>query len=373
MVLSQTPVSQPQEPTPWNAIFARLLLRWYDKHGRKDLPWQKDPSPYRVWISEVMLQQTQVSTVIPYYERFMARFPDVIRLAAASEDEVLHLWTGLGYYSRARNILRTARIVVETYRERFPDTVSELEKLPGIGRSTAGAIIALANNQRAAILDGNVKRVLARYFAIDGYPGKSAVSKQLWLIAEALLPARRARDYTQAIMDLGATICARSNPSCQACPLARDCLARQTDSISSYPGKRARKPLPVRSRYLFIIRNQQNEILLLKRPQAGLWAGLWSFPECDVPDYESNPAEFLNSWGELMQEPVHLPVQRHTFTHFHLDARPVELTVSSSGAKTRKKSQQLWFQPGNQPEIGLSNAVVRLLHLDKRSSEREKA
>ncbi|MDA0977532.1 MAG: A/G-specific adenine glycosylase, partial [Proteobacteria bacterium] len=295
---------------PANA-FADRLLDWFDSHGRKDLPWQLEISAYRVWVSEIMLQQTQVATVIPYFERFLARFPTVDRLAAANQDEVLHLWTGLGYYARARNLHKAAQQVMTDYNGEFPQTLEELTALPGIGRSTAGAILSICFGVRAPILDGNVKRVLTRVFAIEGWPGQAAVQKQLWAKADELTPSTRVADYTQAIMDLGALICRRSSPDCGACPFESDCLARQEDRIKAFPGSKPRKALPVRSTCMMVIQGKDG-VLLEKRPPTGIWGGLWSLPESDEPE------AFLEQHGLQATEIASLAPFRHSFTHYHL-------------------------------------------------------
>ncbi|MBS0396359.1 MAG: A/G-specific adenine glycosylase, partial [Proteobacteria bacterium] len=241
------PVPSPApEPGPDAASFATRLLAWYERHGRHDLPWQRDRSPYRVWVSEVMLQQTQVATVIPYYERFMGRFPDVAALAAAPLDEVLHHWSGLGYYARARHLHRAAACLVAEHGGELPASVEALTALPGIGRSTAGAILALARDERHPILDGNVKRVLARWFGIEGFPGQPRVAALLWELSERVTPSRRAADYTQAVMDLGATLCTRSRPRCSECPVGADCVAQATGRVASLPVPRAARARPVR-------------------------------------------------------------------------------------------------------------------------------
>ena len=263
--------------------FARRLLAWFDLHGRKDLPWQQAISPYRVWVSEIMLQQTQVKTVIPYFENFMARFPAIHDLAAASQDEVLHHWTGLGYYARARNLHKTAKIIVADHEGEMPLTVDALVSLPGIGRSTAGAIVSICSGRRAAILDGNVKRVLARHFAIEGWPGSTAAVKSLWAKAEELTPVDRVADYTQAIMDLGATVCTRATPACEQCPMHGTCIALATNRIAELPGRKPKKDLLVRQTTMLIIESG-NSVLLEQRPPAGLWGGLWSLPDADDPE-----------------------------------------------------------------------------------------
>ena len=242
--------------------FHRRLLHWFRHHGRHDLPWQSPRDAYRVWVSEIMLQQTQVATVIPYFERFMARFPDLASLASADLDQVLHLWTGLGYYARARNLHRAAGVIVAEHGGRFPTDFEAVLALPGIGRSTAGAILAQACDQRHAILDGNVRRVLARHRAIEGWPGQKAVENTLWALAEELTPAEDVADYTQAIMDLGATVCTRSQPRCAACPLAEDCQARAAGRQADFPGRRPRKALPERHTRMLLLRDAEGQVLL---------------------------------------------------------------------------------------------------------------
>lgn len=337
--------------------FADQLLRWFDQHGRKDLPWQQAVTPYRVWVSEIMLQQTQVATVIPYYNRFMARFPSIDLLAEASQDEVLHLWTGLGYYARARNLHQSAQTVMTDFNGELPGTQEELESLPGIGRSTAGAIISICTNRRAAILDGNVKRVLARVFAIDGWPGKSETLKALWQKAEDLTPNERVADYTQAIMDLGAMVCTRSSPNCKDCPFADTCIARMDNRIKELPSSKPKKTIPIRTARMLVLLKGES-ILLEQRPAKGLWGGLWSFPEAE--DING----FLEDHQLTLNHQETLAGFRHTFTHFHLDITPVVLKVSE---KPRISEPGLdhqglfrWYQPDTD-EIGLTGAVVRVM------------
>jgi len=258
--------------------FARRVIDWCTHSGRLHLPWHEHPDSYRVWISEIMLQQTQVNTVIPYFQTFMAQYPNVAALAKAPQDEVLHLWTGLGYYARARNLHRCAQIVQEQHHGEFPDTVEGLVALPGIGRSTAGAIASISMNVRAPILDGNVKRVLARFHAVDGWPGDKPVETRLWSIAEKYTPAERLRDYTQVMMDLGATLCTRSKPRCNECPLAKHCAAFQAGEVSRYPGKKPSKATPVRQPLMLLLENDRGEMLLAQRTPSGLWGGLWGRP-----------------------------------------------------------------------------------------------
>jgi len=339
---------------------AARVLTWFDRHGRKHLPWQQDISPYRVWVSEIMLQQTQVQTVIPYYQRFMQALPTVQALAAASEDEVLHLWTGLGYYSRARNLQRTAQIICERWRGEFPQDVESLSELPGIGRSTAGAIVAIAFRQRAAILDGNVKRVLARFHAVGGYPGETAVAKTLWDFAEAHTPEQRVADYTQAMMDLGATLCTRTKPACPLCPLADDCAAHRLGSVAQFPGKKPKKILPVKSAQMLIVSDRDNQILLEKRPSAGgIWAGLWVFPQIDpaldpvayCADQLRLEVDLLERWHDY----------RHTFSHYHFDIAPVRLSLRRDTSAIMEPSRHLWYDPQAPVAIGLAAPVIKLL------------
>jgi A/G-specific adenine glycosylase len=279
--------------------FSKRLIAWQRRHGRHDLPWQGTRDPYRIWLSEIMLQQTQVSAVVPYYERFLQRFPSVAALAAAREDDVLRLWSGLGYYARGRNLHKAARLIVE---QGFPSTQEAIAQLPGIGRSTAGAIAAFAFGARAAILDGNVKRVLSRVFAVEE-------EGTLWALAERLLPARDIETYTQALMDLGATLCARRNPRCSECPVKAECLARKQGATDRFPAPRVKRALPVRKVTWWLI-TKDKAILMEKRPSAGLWGGLLAFPET-----------IERGWRITSRRK--LPVVEHGFTHFRLVATPV--------------------------------------------------
>ena len=337
--------------------FSKVVLKWFDKHGRKHLPWQQNITPYRVWLSEIMLQQTQVTTVIPYFERFTARFPDVFSLAAAPVDEVLHLWTGLGYYARARNLHRCAKTVVEKYNGEFPDTVEGLVELTGIGRSTAGAIVSIAYQKRAAILDGNVKRVLARYHAVDGWPGQTETLNQLWEIAEQYTPKTRCRDYTQVMMDLGAMICTRSRPACELCPLKPGCIAYAQNSQSLYPGKKPKKTLPVKEVQLIMLRNPAGDIWLSQRPPQGIWGGLWSFPELKM-DVDS--LVYAEELGAKVVEQEIWDAYRHTFSHYHLDITPVLLQLSKV-PKNVAEGGSLWYSVHQPEAIGLAAPVKKLL------------
>ncbi|MDA1372725.1 MAG: A/G-specific adenine glycosylase [Proteobacteria bacterium] len=337
--------------------FARRILRWFDSNGRHDLPWQQNPHPYRVWISEIMLQQTQVAAVIPYYQRFTERFPTVQALAEADIDQVLHLWTGLGYYARARNLHKTAQIVVEEHGGAFPHSLDKLEALPGIGKSTAGAIAALSMNIRAPILDGNVKRVLTRAFAIEGWPEQTRIKHRLWEIAASLTPNARVPDYTQAMMDLGATVCTRSRPACNQCPLSADCEAFNQVRIASYPGRKPSKTLPVKSVAMFILQNESGEVLLEKRPPQGIWGSLYSLPES--PSVATPPT--INKLEVSIEGSLELESIRHTFSHYHLDIKPIKLRRQCLIAGVAEKDRWLWYPLDHSMEVGLAAPVKKLL------------
>jgi len=339
--------------------FAIRIVTWATTHGRHNLPWQQARTPYRVWLSEIMLQQTQVQTVIPYFERFTARFPDLRTLAAADIDDVLHLWSGLGYYSRARNLHATARHVVAVHDGELPMTLDALAALPGIGRSTAAAILALAHDIPAAILDGNVKRVLARYHAESGWPGETAVLKRLWTHAEAHLPERDARAYTQALMDLGATLCTRTKPACPRCPLGADCSAHREGTPTAYPGPRPRRALPERRTCFLVIMDASGRVLLERRPPQGIWGGLWCFPEISTAD--EAPAQ-LAAWGlRCDTSPVALAPITHTFTHFRLTIEPCVARAHDQDLALREQDDRCWYSRDDSTRIGLSAPVTRLL------------
>lgn len=340
--------------------FAARVIAWQREHGRHDLPWQQDRTAYRVWLSEIMLQQTQVATVIPYFERFTDAFPTVAALAAAPLDAVLHLWSGLGYYSRARNLHRAAVKVMTEHAGEFPRTVTALSELPGVGRSTAGAIVTLAFDERAPILDGNVKRVLARYHEVVGWPGESRVLKRLWQLAESHLPDHDHRVYTQALMDLGATLCTRTRPDCERCPLGADCGARASSRTSDYPGRKPRKVVPLRDTTFLLIENSAGELLLERRPERGVWGGLWCFPEHDgdaLPDarLEHRLAEL---GVRLERELETLDAFTHTFTHFRLRITPRRLRAAAGAV--RDCPDQRWARPDDLPALGLPRAVTKL-------------
>ncbi|MFC0269624.1 A/G-specific adenine glycosylase [Kushneria aurantia] len=345
-------------PAPLDAEYFRTrLLDWFDHHGRSQLPWQQERTPYRVWVSEIMLQQTQVATVIDYFQRFMARFPDVESLAAAELDEVLHLWTGLGYYARARNLHRAARCVVEAYGGHFPvENVEALSALPGIGRSTAGAIIAQATGQRAPILDGNVKRVLSRLHGVGGWPGRPAVERRLWQLAEHYTPHWRCADFTQAMMDMGATLCTRRRPACLLCPFVDDCVAHRAGEETRYPESKPKKTTPLRHTLMLMLIDEEGRVLLEQRPASGLWGGLWGLPQFDD---ETQLRDWLDShapgsrFGERRQPFV------HAFTHFRLEITPLTAHLSRGSAGVAEG--QHWYDPLQPASLGLAAPVKALL------------
>jgi len=338
------------------SAFQQHILAWFDQQGRKDLPWQQDISPYRVWLSETMLQQTQVATVIPYFNAFVEKFPTMECLAQAPIDEILHRWSGLGYYARARNLHKTAQLIVEL--GRFPDTLDELSALPGIGLSTAGAILSIAFKKSHPILDGNVKRVLARFKAISGWPGNSQVNKQLWAISAYLTPVERVADYTQAIMDLGATICTRSKPACEDCPLESHCLARITRTVSLLPTPKPAKTLPVKRLFFLLLSNNLKQILLEKRPPTGIWGGLWSLPEFDG-------IESAHNWCLTKNMPIGdsqiLATRRHTFSHYHLDYTPVLIQTDNPINFVMEGSHTVWYNAEQINTPGLPAPIKLLL------------
>ena len=340
--------------------FAQRLLAWFDVYGRHALPWQKDMTPYRVWVSEVMLQQTQVATVIPYYERFMARFPDVQSLAEATQDEVLHLWTGLGYYARARNLQACARAVVAEHGGEFPDRLEDMMDLPGIGRSTAGAILAISRGQRQSILDGNVKRVLARVFGIGGDPSSAAVLAQLWAQSEVCTPVEEVGAYTQAIMDLGATVCTRARPACTVCPMNTVCIAALQGRQAELPGAKPKKARPSRQATLLIAQrgfSASSAVLVERRPATGLWGGLWS-----PPQFESESeaiAWCTRKIGEPRVDAATLAPIDHAFTHFDLRLNPLRVRYEMS-SQVREDGDLLWYRLESPPRIGLPQPIARL-------------
>ena len=338
---------------------AAALLAWWDLHGRKDLPWQRDPTPYRVWVSEVMLQQTQVATVARYYEPFLAAFPDVVALADAGPDAVLHRWSGLGYYARARNLHRAARRVRDEHAGRVPVEFDVLASLPGIGRSTAGAILSLAGDQRHPILDGNVKRVLARVFGVEGYPGDTAVAKQLWELAERCTPEARVANYTQAIMDLGASACSRRKPACPLCPLAAGCAALRDHATDRLPARKPPRARPRTGTVVLICIRPDGAVLLERRPEAGIWGGLWGLPE--VADPESAAGWCAAAFGAAPLGQRLRPVLQHGFSHFDLEMTPVELQVPVSPDRAMEGDRWLWYKTDAPARIGLAAPTAKLL------------
>ncbi len=345
--------------------FSQKIVRWYNKHGRHDLPWQSNPTSYRVWVSEIMLQQTQVTTVIDYYQKFMRRFPDLSSLANASLDEVMQLWSGLGYYARAKNLHKAAQMIHVEYKGKFPKSFEKVIALPGIGRSTAGAILSLSTKQRYPILDGNVKRVLARHFAIKGAPNDPKVLENLWALSEKVTPFTEVKEYTQAMMDLGATICTRSNPNCKTCPITTSCKAKKLNQIKHFPSKISRKEKTTKATTLLLLVDLKNQrILLEKRKTSGIWGGLWSFPECPV---ETN----LTNW---CQETLQLSIKafpweplQHTFTHFHLNIHPVLCHVKSPATISLNDTPLVWHSLHEAKLLGLPAPIKRLLQeLDRR-------
>ena len=340
--------------------FSTSVLSWYDQYGRKNLPWQQHITPYRVWLSEIMLQQTQVKTVIPYFHAFTEQFPDVQALADAPEDRVLKLWSGLGYYARARNLHKAAKQVCRDFSGTFPDNMEEMQSLAGVGRSTAAAILSIAFEQSHAILDGNVKRVLTRYHALEGWTGKASVLKQLWLLAEQHLPASRHRDYTQAMMDLGATLCTRTKPRCNDCPLQEGCIAHSQGNMTDYPTPKKKKLIPKRHTIMLILQTPQQEVFMQKRPPTGIWGGLWCFPQFDtqqdLDDYLQT--QQLSTLTSKMLTPF-----THIFSHFRLHIQPLIIEVESPLiASVMEDKQSLWYNINTEFEGGLATPVQQLLN-----------
>ncbi|NVK28627.1 MAG: A/G-specific adenine glycosylase [Flavobacteriia bacterium] len=339
--------------------FAPRVLAWFDEHGRKNLPWQENKTPYRVWISEIMLQQTQVTTVIPYYHKFMTSFPTVEALAAAEQDEVLAHWSGLGYYARARNMHKAAKMLVDELDGEFPQTVEGVCELPGIGRSTAAAILSISRGVQAAILDGNVKRVLARFHAVPTWPGERKTENAMWDLAEHYMPSERCGDYTQAMMDLGATLCTRSKPQCLLCPLQSDCLARLSEDPTQFPIRKPKKVIkPEKSIQLLVLVNQQGQWLLEKRPPTGIWGGLWSLPEL-VFD-ESVVLHIEQRFATHVSDVTPLSSFRHTFSHYHLDISPSKIQIGDTKLVLESDKYQ-WFYPQDAMAQGLPAPVRSIL------------
>jgi A/G-specific adenine glycosylase len=340
-----------------NTSFSEQLLTWFDQHGRYHLPWQQNRTGYRVWVSEIMLQQTQVVTVIPYFERFMERFPTVKELAQADIDEVLSMWTGLGYYSRARNLHSSAITIVDQHQGNMPKDLGALIALKGIGRSTAGAIISQAYNEPGVILDGNVKRLLTRLHAIEGWPGQSQIDKQLWHIATQLTPNKRNADFSQAIMDIGATICKPKQPLCVACPMQVRCLALAQDKVASIPTPKPKKVLPHKAISVLLLKNQHGQTLLEQRPSKGIWGGLWSLPEF-------SDLETLHTHLALNGLPTNtnaLAPIKHIFSHYKLTIEPHMLALNSSPQKVSENNKSQWYDSQQLHTIGLATPIKKLL------------
>lgn len=339
--------------------FSRSVLNWFDQSGRKNLPWQHNITPYRVWVSEIMLQQTQVPTVIPYFLSFTKQFPDIKSLGTAELDEVLSLWTGLGYYARARNLHKTAQQLVAQNTTQLPATLEGLCALPGIGRSTAGAILSIGFNIRAPILDGNVKRVLARYHCIENWPGETRTANQLWERAQQHTPNQRLAHYTQAIMDLGATTCTRSNPQCVDCPLHTTCQAFIDGSTANYPAAKPYRKSRQRSAYFLICRNPQGAILLEKRPSQGIWGGLWSLPQHEEIDaLKGRIEQLLGQSLQMLGE--HNPI-KHSFTHFQMSIKPVEAQANIAAHLITESNLWKWIQPPEINSLGMAAPIKKLI------------
>jgi len=337
--------------------FARKLILWQRRHGRHGLPWQGTRDPYRIWLSEIMLQQTQVATVIAYYERFLARFPTVSDLAAADDDEVMKHWSGLGYYARARNAHRAARDVVELFGGVFPATFDALVTLPGVGRSTASAIAAFSSGERRAILDGNVRRVLARHGGIAGDPSRASVQAALWAAAESRLPRRDIEPYTQGMMDLGADVCLPRDPRCVLCPVSADCVARNDDRIDELPGRKARRAVR-RRRIAMLVVVRGREVLLEKRASSGIWGGLWSLPEAPVDEAPATALE--RDWGLLAAEAQPLAPFEHAFTHFTLEVAPWRIKLAR-GARLAEGKPAMWLPLSEVKAAALPSPVKKML------------
>jgi A/G-specific adenine glycosylase len=343
--------------------FATALVAWHATHGRHDLPWQQDRTPYRVWVSEIMLQQTQVATVLGYFERFMARFPDPVTLAAASVDEVLHLWTGLGYYARGRNLHRAAIRIRDEFGGIFPTRIEDVEGLPGIGRSTAGAILALSQDQRFPIMDGNVRRVLSRWFGIEGKSTDRATTNLLWEKAEACTPHEHVATYTQAIMDMGATLCIRRNPLCMYCPVAEGCVARRAGRQNELPTPKPRSASrPARQTHMVLALRPDGSVFLRQRPPAGIWGGLWAAPAFDNADEARSFASRM-----MGKDPIELPAIEHAFTHFDLTITPW-LVRCPEPAAVMDAPDSLWYNARQPASVGLPAPMKSLLErIDKES------
>ena len=337
-----------------SGTFSDRLLAWWDEHGRQDLPWQHPRTPYRVWISEIMLQQTQVGTVIPYFLRWMERFPDISKLAQAPLDEVLAHWAGLGYYARARNLHHAALVCMTEHAGSLPVATAELAQLPGIGRSTANAIVSQSTDKAAAVLDGNVRRVLARHAMVGGWTGSAAVQNTLWLEAEARLPADRGADYTQAIMDLGALLCTRSDPDCAHCPVRSDCQARLAAQIAHYPAPKPKTKVRDRPVFMLVLQDDVQRVLLEKRPPTGIWGGLWSLPEAE------SLADLEQQSGLALTDCIYLPPREHRLSHQRLLIQPVRARKLQA-RQVKCSPEQRWIALAQGSSLAVPKPVADLL------------
>jgi A/G-specific adenine glycosylase len=360
--ISKPPLSsEKRDAIPADPDFSSTVIQWQKQHGRHSLPWQSTCDPYRIWLSEIMLQQTQVAAVIPYYQRFLERFPGVEALAAASIDEVMRYWSGLGYYSRARNLHRCAQQICAEYEGTFPADPDLLAQLPGIGRSTAAAIAAFSYDTRAAILDGNVKRVFCRIFGIEGYPGEKRVEDTLWRRAEALLPHNDIKAYTQGLMDLGATLCTRNSPACSKCPLLQRCVAAKTDRVKDLPARKAKKSIPEKHTAMLIIIDR-DRVLLEQRPPSGIWGGLLSLPELPLPFPEQGAQSIANAVARFGIAASCEPLQSltHAFTHFKLHISPFRIHLSRR-THTVGESRYVWYDLTELSRAALPAPVKKML------------
>jgi len=342
------------------ANYAQSVLDWYNEYGRRDLPWQLDKTPYRVWVSEIMLQQTQVATVIPYYQRFLKSFPDIQSLADASIDRVLQHWQGLGYYARARNLHRAAQTLRDEYDSQFPQQMDQVLALPGIGRSSAGAILSFASGQSWPILDGNVKRVLARCFQVEGWYGQSKTMNELWQIAGQLTPAKKTAQYNQAMMDLGAMVCLKSRPKCEVCPLTDCCASFKHNTQASFPAKKPPKSKP-QKQTLMLLHRYQSRVLLYRRPPTGIWGGLWSLPE--VAGNEAI-ADWQTKYLATTQAPYRIKknILKHQFTHYSLDISLAVIEIQKLPRQIADQDNMVFVVVDQLPNYGLPTPVRRILY-----------
>ena len=340
------------------SLFSKRLLEWHKKEGRKDLPWQQNITPYKVWISEIMLQQTQVSTAIPYFLKFIQRFPDIDTLANATEDEVLSYWSGLGYYTRARNILKSAQSIKIEFESTLPKSLKELVTLPGIGRSTAGAIRSIGYGLKAPILDGNVKRVLSRYFKIEEDLNKSSIQKELWLLSDKVLPKSNFNVYTQAIMDLGALVCKRKNPDCSSCPQKKHCLANKHKLTNSIPFKQNKKEKPLKNLYWLVAIDQQGRLALEQKERNGVWKGLWTFLEFEEIELREHYYRDLMEDSDLISRDK-LKI-KHSFSHYNLDIDSLILKFGSDFSK-KLGNNQMWFDQNDLKSVGTPSPVTKII------------